>query len=173
MPRIFAVVLVFLLGLGSALACGDKLLLLGRGVSFAWIHKAEKPASILIYMNASSELPAADKDVQLQTVLRLAGHRPKSIENRTEFDEALTSGNYNVVIVGISDAGSLKGEVEAAPGRPILVPLLYKPKKEQFAAAQKQFSCAFKAEKNNKILRVLDEALKGESRGTGPTCPTT
>jgi hypothetical protein len=172
MRPILPMALVFLLGLDSALACGDKLLYLGRGLSFAGIHVAKRPASILIYMNASSELPAADKDVQLQTLLRLAGHRPKSVESRTEFEQALTSGSYNVIIVGISDAGTLKAAVEGAPGRPLLIPLLYKPKKEQFAAAQQQFSCAVKAEKNNRILRVLEEAMKGESKGTSPVCRT-
>ena len=173
MSRILTAVFVVLLSLGSALACGDKLLSLGRGVSFARIYKAEKPASILIYMNPGSDLPAADKDVQLQAVLRIAGHRPKSVENRIEFDQALTSGNYQAVIVGISDAGAVRSEVDAAPGRPILFPLLYKPKKELFAAAKQQFSCAVKAEKNNKILRALDEALKAGSTGSGATCRNT
>jgi hypothetical protein len=136
------------------------------------MHKAERPASILIYMNASSELPAVDKDVQLQTVLRTVGHRPKSIENRTEFEQALGSGTYNVVIVGISDAAALKSEVERAPGKPLLIPMLYKPKKEQFAAAQEHFSCAVKAERNNRILQVLEDAMKGMTKGTGPVCRT-
>jgi hypothetical protein len=170
MRPILAIALVFLFGFDCALACGDKLLFLGRGVSFARIHMAEKPASILIYMNESSQLPAADKDVQFQTVLRIAGHRPKSVANRTEFEQALTSGSYNVIIVGMSDAETLKAEIEGAPGRPLLIPMLYKPKKEQFAAAQQQFSCAVKAEKNNRILRVLEDAMKGESKATGPVC---
>jgi len=121
-------------------------------------------------MNESSELPAAEKDLKLQAALSVAGHRPRSVENRTEFEQALRSGNYNVIIVGISDARTLKSEVEGAPGRPQLIPVLYKPKKEQFAAAQQQFSCAVKAERNNRILHVLDDAMKGGAKVTGPLC---
>jgi hypothetical protein len=172
MFRIGVVVTLILLTVASAFACGDKLLLLGWGISFGQIHRTEHPASILIYMNGSSELPAADKDVHLQTVLKLAGHKLKSIEGRTEFQRALGSGTYDVVVVGLSDATILKSEVETAPGTPLLLPLLYKPNNDQLAAAHEQFSCAFKAEKNNKILGILDEAMKNKQKGTGPKCPT-
>ena len=172
MLRICAVVTLILLTVTNAFACGDKLLFLGSGISFGQIHRTEHPASILIYMNESSELPAADKGVQLQTVLKLAGHKVKSIEGRTEFQRALSSGTYDVVVVGLSDATILESEVEAAPGRPLLLPLLYKPNNDQLAAAHKQFSCAFNADKNNQILRMLDEAMKNKQKDKGPKCPT-
>jgi hypothetical protein len=172
MFRIGVVVTLILLTVTCAFACGDKLLFLGSGISFGQIHRTEHPASVLIYMNESSELPAADKGVQLQTVLKLAGHKLKSIESRKEFQRALSSGTYDVVVVGLSDAIILESEVQAAPGRPLLLPLLYKPNNDQLAAAQKQFSCAFKAEKNNQILRILDEAMKNKQKDSGPKCPT-
>ena len=46
---------------GGAFACGDKLLVLGRGVRFAQIHRAARAAAILIYMNPSSQLAAAGR----------------------------------------------------------------------------------------------------------------
>jgi hypothetical protein len=121
-------------------------------------------------MNPGSQVPAAEKDVQLQTVLKLAGHKLKPIESRTEFLRALTSGGYDAVIADLSDAQALKTNVEGAPGKPMLLPLLYKPSKDQLAAAQKQFRCSFKAEKNNPILKVLDEAMKSKQKGTTPKC---
>lgn len=154
----------------GAFACGDKLLVLGRGFTFAQIHRSAAPASILIYMNPSSRVPAADKDLQLQTVLKLAGHRLKSIGDRTELGRALTSGGYDFVVADFVDAGALKDEIEAAPGKPILLPLLYNPSKEQLASAQKQFSCAFKASRNNQILRMIEEAMKSKQKGTDPNC---
>jgi len=170
MRRIVVVVLGILLTLSTALACGDKLLVLGRGVSFAQIHKTDHPASILIYMSAASQLPAADKDVQLQTILKLAGHKPKSIEERAEFLRALTSEKYDFVVAGPADAGLLKGEIAAAPSKPMLLTLLYKPSNEQLSAAQKQFTCAFKAERNNQILHVVDEAMKSRQGQSAPKC---
>ena len=172
MRRIPAIVPVILLSLSSAFACWDKLLFLGHGLSIADIHKPEHPASILIYMNPDSQLPAADKDVHFQNLLKLVGHKPKSTESRMEFIRALTSGSYDIVVADLSDAGILKSQVEAAPGKPVLLPLLYKRSKEQLADAQKQFSCAFNADRNNRILRVLDEAMRSKQKGTNPQCQT-
>src|SRR5262249_39529910 len=107
----------------------------------------------------------------VHTLLKLAGHKLKSIASRTEFQRALRSGTYDVVVVGLSDATILESEVEAAPGRPPLLPLLYKQNNDQLAAAHKQFSWAFKAEKNNQISRILDEAMKNKQKDTGPKCP--
>ena len=164
------ITLLVLLAITSALACGDKLLVSGHGVNFALIHKSSSPASILIYMNPASQLPAAEKDVQLQSVLKYAGHKPTSIANRTEFTRALTSGSYDVVLVDYSDARVLKSEIETASGSPVLLPLLYKPNKDQLAAAEKQFSCAVKADRNNRILKVLDDAMKSKQKGAPAHC---
>ena len=75
---VFIAGLTFLVVLASGLrgdACGDKLLVLGRGVRFQ-VDTADYPSSLLLYINPN--MPGADKvgDTQLQNITRQAGHPP-------------------------------------------------------------------------------------------------
>ena len=166
------IVLTVLCSLGNARACGSKLIDMGFGATFAQIHKADHPASILLYMNPSSQLPAADKDIQLQSMLKSAGHSLKPIGDRTELLRTLKAGSFDFVVAALPDADALKSDVAAAPGKPMLVAMLYKPSKEQMTAAKTQFTCPVKAEKNNQLLRVLEEASKSKQKAAAFKCPT-
>ena len=165
-----SIALVILVGIGSALACGDKLLFMGNGINLALIIKSAHPATVLIYMNPGSQLPAADKEVQLQDVLKRAGHKARPIASRAEFLQTLTTGGYDVVVTDIADARTLKSDVETASGKPALVPVLYKASKDQVAVAQKQFGCPVKADRNNSILKTIDEVMKNKQKGIMPQC---
>jgi len=79
--RIRLVVVVAIAGAwlsGDLLACGDKFLVAGRGTRFQRPKNA-RAASVLIYANPSSGLPAALKNVKVESVLKYeAIDRPRS-----------------------------------------------------------------------------------------------
>ena len=59
----------------AAQACGDKFLLLGRGVKFRRAYAAIYPALIVIYAPPQRHAAKAIRDPRLQSDLKLAGHR--------------------------------------------------------------------------------------------------
>ena len=98
----------------AAAACGDKFIVLGRGVRFQTVHAAANPASILLYMNPDSRLPAADRAYQLQATLRLAGHKPAAVETSREVTAALGSHSYDLVLGDLADAATLNEALAGA-----------------------------------------------------------
>jgi hypothetical protein len=142
-------------------ACGDKFLVVGRGVRYQRVHPAMRPASILIYMNPSSHVPAAAKEIQLESGLKQAGHKVETVADSASLDGALKSAKYDLVLADIADSAAL--EKKAETGKTVVVPVLFHPTADELAAAQKQYGCAMKATSQD-YLSAIDEALK--SKGT-------
>ena len=157
---------VCLLCWADAQACGDKFLVVGRGVKYSRAH-AVHPASILIYMNPASRLPAAAKDVQLESNLKQAGYKVQSVENTAGLQSALKSAKYDLVLADIADSPSLEKDVASEPSKPIVVPVLYQPTSAELAAAKKEYGCAMKAPGKD-YLATIDEIMARKTKGTEP-----
>ena len=71
-------------------ACGDKFLLVGRGVKFQRAYAAIHPASILIYARPRTGAAMAIRDPNLQSSLKAAGHILSLVENEQALEVALT-----------------------------------------------------------------------------------
>ena len=143
---VFIVGLAMLVVLASGLrgdACGDKLLVLGRGVRFQ-VDTADYPASLLLYINPN--MPGADKigDTQLQAVTRQAGHRLRTVRSKEELAGALKTGRYDIVIVDLADAPALEEMVQASPSQPLLLPWVYQETKADFSAVKERYQSALK-----------------------------
>ena len=151
---------ILLLASPAARACGDKLLSLGRGVRFQQAFKAERPASILILPGSSSG-GALAKDTGLQEALKQAGHKLQAVADAGSLRQALKSGKYDVVLADLSDVAGLGQEVQSAPSRPTLVPVMYKPDKSARDAAAKQYSRVLRVPgKAGEYLAAIDEVMK-------------
>jgi hypothetical protein len=152
------------------LACGDKFVVLGRGVRFQHVHAAKHPASILVYMNPGSRVAQAEKEFQLQAMLKLAGHKPVAVEGAS-LAQALSSKSYDVVLADLGDAATLEQEVTSVPSKPVVVPVLYNPTKADLAAAEEKYSCVLAASKKNRnLLDVVDEVMSSRHRGEEAKC---
>jgi hypothetical protein len=159
---------------GTAEACGDKFVVLGRGMRLLSVKTATHPAAILIYMNPASRVPAAEKELQLQSTLKLAGHKAAAVEDARALDKALASGKYDLVLADVSDAPALEQEVRASASKPAVIPVVYNPTGTELAAAEKQYSCLVKASKKNyDLLAVVDEAMVSKSKGAAASCQKT
>src|SRR5262252_5940464 len=101
------IVAVFLFGRGLAAACGDKFVILGRGMKTE-MGRARHPATILLFNNPSSRLPEAEREYRLATTLRAAGHKALVLQDRIQLDEALVSRSYDVVLADFTDAPALE-----------------------------------------------------------------
>jgi hypothetical protein len=159
------------LGPAAVLACGDKFVVLGRGVRF-FITKY--PATILIYVNPSSHMPAAMKEFRLEATLKRAGHKPKIVGSSADLEQALTTGKYDVVLADLSDSPAVQKDAASATSKPLVVPVLYKPTPEELAAVEKQYGCliAPASSRSTDLLPVLEQAMQNRAKGAGARCKT-
>ena len=152
----------------AAAACGDKFIVLGRGVRFQTVHAAANPASILLYMNPDSRLPAADRAYQLQATLRLAGHKPAAVETSREVTAALGSHSYDLVLGDLADAATLNEALAGAASKPMFVPVLYEPSPAEIETAKKDYGCLLQGKSKRRgasVLKAIDTAMEARKRG--------
>ena len=71
-------------------ACGDKLLMLGRGVKFQSKH-TPRAAAVLLYLPESAT-GLALTDPKLESALREAGHAVRAVTSRADLESALSAG---------------------------------------------------------------------------------
>ena len=147
------------MGGSDALACGDKLLLVGRGLR-PGMGRTGPPASILVFADPGGSLPAALNKGHLRKDLERAGHRLKSVGTRAELTTALKTGNYDLVFADFKTAPSLEAEASHAPSKPTVLPTLFNPTDAEVAAATKDYVCLMRAPgKQQDYLAVIDTAL--------------
>jgi ABC-type amino acid transport substrate-binding protein len=152
-------VAIALLSGTAALACGDKLLAIGRGVRFQRAY-AERQANLVIY-SIGAQNGATLSSTGLQTTLKRAGHKLQIVQDSSQLDQALKSGKVDVVLVNFADLGGITRLLQSAPSRPVIVPILFKASKAEFAAAQKEYKFALKAPADEfQFLAAIDEAMK-------------
>ena len=172
MRRLFLVsLLVSVLILSSDLpapGCGDKLLVLGRSVSFGALTGL-RPANILAYLHVGTPGSAVLSDHQLQSVLKKAGHQLHVVENAGEFNVALRSGKYDLVLADLADATAMESTLKLNPGSPVVVPVLSDPTKAEITTAERHYQCVLKSErKSSNYLFAIDKALEVKlKRGRG------
>ena len=143
----------------TALACGDKLLAVGRGLRFQHVSAAHE-ANLLIY-SAGTQNGAALSSTKLQTTLRRAVHRLQLVQGGSELDQVLKTGRVDVVLVDFAHLAGITRQLQSAPSKPVILPILVKPSKTALAAAQKEYKFALKASADDfEYLTAIDEAMK-------------
>lgn len=144
---------------GDALACGDKLVIVGRGMRPKRV-KGSVPASILVYADPRGSMPAALEQGHLRKDLEKAGHRVRSVASREELDTALETGSYDLVFTDIKTAPAIETEARTAASKPSVLPTLFNPSDADLAAATKEYHCVVKAPGSQKdYLAVVNEAM--------------
>jgi len=155
---------------GDALCCGDKFLVVGRGVRAQRLNGAVHHASILIYVSPKGGLDAALRETGLDRDLSLAGHKVRAVANREQLESALASGRQDIVLAGIADMTALEPLVGAAPTRPSLLPIIYNPTGEELEAAKKEYRCVMRSPSTQQgYLAVIEDAMRqrGQSARRG------
>jgi hypothetical protein len=148
---------------GDVLACGDKLVVVGRGLRPT--RKAASPASILVFAPPTGSLPAALDDGGLQRNLEHAGHRLKRVATEEELKKALGAGGYDLIFADLKVAPRVEAEARQAPAHPTVLPTLYNPSPADIKAAETEFQCVIKSPgKEKDYLAVVDEAMATRAR---------
>jgi vacuolar-type H+-ATPase subunit F/Vma7 len=143
-------------------ACGDKFLLVGRGVRFQRAYAAIHPASILIVLPPKSVKSAAVRDSSLVTALKMAGHRVEVVQQPANLFDALGRSRHDLVLAERADASAIQ---EAAAGtgqqKPSIVAVLEQPSAAELTAARQQLEYVLKTPQSLlQILNLLDDVMK-------------
>jgi hypothetical protein len=153
----------------DALACGDKLVVVGRGLRANRAMGAPRRASILVYADPKGSLPAALEEGHLRKDLERAGHRLRTATSREEFDTALGTGSYDLVLADFKTAPLLESEARAAASKPTVLPTLFNPSEAELAAATRQYTCIVKSPGDLKAyMTVINEAMAERARQAPP-----
>lgn len=143
-------------------ACGDKLLAIGRGVRFARLYAAHR-ANLVIY-SAAARSGSALGSARLQSALKGAVHNLQIVRDRSQLDGALRSGQVDVVLVDLADLAGVAQQLQSAPSKPVILPVLTKPSKSDLAAAKTTYRIAVRADADELgYLTAIDEAMKVRS----------
>lgn len=163
-PILMAVAAVFLQEGSSAQACGDKFLLLGRGVKFQRAYAAAYPASIVIYAQPQRSAAKAIRDPRLQSDLKIAGHRVVVVETEAALVRALGTERVDLVLTDVADADRTSTEGAASPSKPTVLPVMYEPTREEAKRIEARYQCRLtSSDRADRYLRTIDDAMKARA----------
>jgi hypothetical protein len=164
MPRSQTVLALLVAALGvlpaDSWACGDKFLVIGRGVKR--VPKARHPAAIVLDERPGSALARIAKEMKLEVTLRQAGHDVTTVTDGGSLRAVLAARRYDFVLVDLPAADLVASEIEV-PG-PELVPVAYKTTDQALRAAEREHAVVIKAGKGFAYLAALDESMARRAR---------
>jgi hypothetical protein len=145
-------------------ACGDKLLVLNRGLRYQDLASS-RPASILLYSHSDAPAPNAVNDGQLKAALLKAGHKLQIVGERSQLDDAAKGGHFDLVLVNLADAPEVEAEMRTIPAAPVVVPVVYEGSKAEANAVKAHYRCLLKApDKDRNYLSAIDRALDEKAK---------
>ncbi len=105
-PLRLLVALIVILFSVDAIACGDSLYRVGKGVAYR-VYTAPLPGSVLVYGQSEGAKLLAE-------ALAKSGHGVRFVEDESELTSELSSGDYDVVIAPYSEHTAVEGSTGAA-----------------------------------------------------------
>ncbi len=145
------------------LACGDKFLVPGRGVRFKAKVNRES-AAILIYAMPGTASDQALRTLAVHDRLRAAGYRPTLLTTPEDLDAVLASGRWDVLVIDLDGASTLKARFSAAPA-PVVLPVAHGVPKAVVEGAKRQYTRVIDlSRKHDAWLDDLDEAIAARAR---------
>lgn len=150
-------------------ACGDKFLVIGRGLRYERAYAAQNPGTILIYRDQKSDDAKASDD--LEKALKKAGHKVQSVNDEATLNAALKASKFDLVVMNLNDATMLEQQIIDSPSKPAVLPVIYNRTGKELTEAGKQYDCILKASgKNTDTLKVVDAAMAERKKGEPIKC---
>jgi len=149
------------------LACGDKFLVVSRGTRFERAPVARQNVGVLLYANPSSSLSDAIQNLSVDATLRKAGYRPLSVVTADEFERALQTGGWDLILLDLSDAATAASRA-AGSGAPGIVPVALGASREAISRARKQYGNVIASPtRGQAFVDALDKAVALQRTGKG------
>src|SRR5215471_1930195 len=153
-----------------ASACGDKFLLVGRGVTFRKAYAAIHPASILIVLPPKAVKSAAVRDSSLLTALKMAGHRVEVVQQPANLSEILGRSRHDIVLAERTDVSEVLAGAAGQPKPPSIVGVVENASATELTSARRQIEYVLETPQSlPHILNLLDDVMKARFSGVGRT----
>ena len=139
----------------GALACGDSLYRVGKGVSYR-VYTAPLPGNVLVYAQSEGARELAE-------ALAQSGHQVRLVDNEADLSTELGSGGYDVVIAPYSEHEQVEsGSKVPGAAKTTYLPVAVSDDEEK--AAGQSYSKVMLAEKDDikNYLRAIHKTLKGK-----------
>lgn len=136
---------------GNALACGDSLYRVGKGVSYR-VYTAPLPGSVLVYGQGEGA-------EQLALELARSGHGVRLVSSNEELQAEIGSGGYDVVIAAYSDKSTVAPGASTADAPTFLPVALTKDEEMQALEEHERVMLAEKDEIKH-YLKAIHQTLK-------------
>jgi len=144
------------------LACGDKFLVAGRGTRYQR-PKNFRAASVLIYANPRSGLPAALGKVPVESVLKREGHRSTIVETLEQLSAVLAAGRFDVVLAASSALQTVQGALAGSSDAPVVVALCI-PADRTSGDQPGSAPCVKAPPRERSLLEAIDKAVEQRDR---------
>lgn len=146
---------------GEALACGDKLVVVGRGMRPQRTNASPQRGALLLYASSGGSVSRILEEGRFRKEIERAGHRVRSVTTHEELHAALGTGSYDLVLADIKTVPQVEVEAKAGASKATVLPTLYNPSDAELAAAREQFQCVLGKSPNRQqdYLAVVNEAL--------------
>jgi hypothetical protein len=147
-----------------ASACGDKFLMVGRGARFNQVYGAIYPATIVLYARGGHGASTGILDPKFQASLTRAGHQLEVVGDEEQLARALRGGRVDLVLAALRDVDAAKATANQSPSKPTVLPVIYKPTKEEAAILKAQYQSELKS--SDRAARYLSQ-IDAEMRARG------
>jgi hypothetical protein len=146
-------------------ACGDKFLVIGRGLRYERAYAAAHPASMVFYSLNQNETK------NLQAALKKAGHKITTTTNEQQLLSTLNSGKYDLVLLNLDNASLLGTKILATSSKPFVLPVINKSKTGKIEVSASKEPCILKNEDKNKdAIKVIDHVMDDKIKGKPMKC---
>jgi hypothetical protein len=156
-------------------ACGDKLSLVGGGVSFERVSHMGPPGRIVMLAAPGSRLQAADTDLGLVAGFKRAGHEVTVVADEAELARVVQERHADVVLAHWSEVKTAAGQVGSDSTAPTILAVTYKSEDAAAAKAAGVEDCVCRADqrKGRKLSDTVDQILELRRKGQPADCPVT
>ncbi|MDQ5845096.1 MAG: YfiR family protein, partial [Acidobacteriota bacterium] len=102
---------------------------------------------------------------QLQSMLKKVGHKPYAVEGVDRLNDALRSGQYQLVFIDLAEAAKLEEQIANSASKPVLVTVVSEGKKAEVTAAKKQYRFVVKNPHSaDHYLEAIEQAMRSRLR---------
>lgn len=136
----------------EAIACGDSLYRVGKGVSYR-VYTAPLPGSVLVYGESEGAK-------QLAEALAKSGHGVRLVKNELELNTEMRTGDYDVVIAAYSEHTAVKGSVGSSGEGTTFLPVAQS--KDEARIANEEYANVMVADQDEikHYLKAIHKTLK-------------
>lgn len=155
---LFVALVVSVTSVTDVFACGNKYLVTSRGTRFSKVPVARHDAKILVYAPSDSALTKTLGNIPIDSILEKVGYQPTTVTGIGELESTLRTGEWDVVLVDLSDTESLR--VIQASAVSAVLPVIHRPSRTELREAKRTYGEVLSSPtKSMRLIEIVDHTV--------------